>query len=375
MKKIKLLWSGMDAVVTNELSLQSLLASRKLKILKSAWMLILISIIGIIVIACDNETDGDSTPNPCANGHAFPEWTAPTCTADGNSVRACTRSGCDATDPRTTGYEKLSHTVSNWSMKTAADCITPEIEKGTCTVCEEEVSRDSATNLALGHSWNWEITILPGFTAETDGEETGTCSTCSTSETRVYKFYKIGDTGPAGGIIFYVADNTDGRPDGITIQGYGNSGDNGYFAEYTAYYLEAAPENASASIMHWSNTTVLIPNLSQHSSDTTDRTIGRGRLNTALINATHTADTAANNAAKAALAYTNGGKDDWFLPSREELNQMYIQRSHVSITTGYFWSSSQRDTSDAWDQYFTTGEQSNYRKNSNLDNVRAIRAF
>jgi len=181
--------------------------------------------------------------------------------------------------------------------------------------------------------------------------------------------YNIGNTGPAGGIIIYV------NPNGFTVEGYGNSGDEGYFAEYTAYYLEAAPANASASAMRWSNTNILIPNLSQNNTETTDRAIGRGRLNTALIIAAHPDDTNANNAAKAATAYSGGGKNDWFLPSREELNQIYIQRSHVGITEGNFWSSSQRDSDNAWYQSFALVNQASINKGNDTRVVCAVRAF
>jgi len=181
--------------------------------------------------------------------------------------------------------------------------------------------------------------------------------------------YNIGNKGPAGGIIFYH------DPNGFTVQGYGSIGDEGYFETYTAYYLEAAPADASESTIKWSNTNLLIPGLSQNSDDTTDRAIGRGRLNTALIAAAHSADTPANNAAKAAAAYTNGGKNDWFLPSREEQNQIYIQRSPVGITTtGMFWSSSQYITDTAWSQTFNGGNWYNDRKEYG-SKVRAIRAF
>jgi|GEM_PF-1719717 len=177
--------------------------------------------------------------------------------------------------------------------------------------------------------------------------------------------YNIGDTGPAGGIIIYH------DPAGFTVQGY--TGATGSFAAYTAYYLEAAPTNQSTSVT-WSNTDILIPNLSQDSSDTIDQAIGRGRLNTALIAAAHPAGTIDNNAAKAAAAYSGGGKNDWFLPSREELNLIYLQRSQFGIATGLFWSSSQQTIGGAWNQNFEYGNQIGFNKNFSY-NVRAIRAF
>jgi len=152
----------------------------------------------------------------------------------------------------------------------------------------------------------------------------------------------------SGGLSVSAGTTPTGRP--LSYQWYSSttnsnsggtsiSGATGYFAQYTANYLEAAPANASSGI-RWSNTSVLIPDLSQDNTDTTDWAIGRGRLNTALIAAAHPANTIANNAAKAAAAYSQGGKDDWFLPSREELNQMEIARTYLGITTGNFWSSS-----------------------------------
>jgi len=97
-------------------------------------------------------------------------------------------------------------------------------------------------------------------------------------------------------------------------------------------------------------------------------------MNTAIIAAAHPDDTSANNAAKAAVAYSQGGKNDWFLPSKEELNHIYIQRSYFGITAE-FWSSSQYGIGHAWDQNFANGSQFNGSKRHNFRNVRAVRAF
>lgn len=366
---------------------------------RQKWLIItaITVIFGLVVAACDNGGN--------AHTHDWGGWTettAATCSAKGVETRTC--SGCGETqtqdndiDPAnhelqpvegsklptctelgyggqkcancvyTVGVGDIpslgGHTWSGWSFKTAADCITSEIEKRNCTVCDEEGTRNSETNHALGHTLNPLTKVSVSFGVFED-----LCTRCN--EIHAHEFtYEIGDTGPAGGIIFYVADGEDG----ITIQGY--TGATGSFAEYTAYYLEAAPANASGSIMCWSNTNILIPDLSQIVGDTTDRAIGRGRLNTALIIAAHPDDTTANNAAKAAAAYTNGGKDDWFLPSREELDQIYIQRSHVGITTGYFLTSSQAHLNNAHGRNFGNGDSVSVSKNISGSYVRAIRAF
>jgi len=312
---------------------------------RQKWLIItaITVIFGLVVSACDNGTD----PDPCANGHTA--GATETC----GTPQTCT--SCGAVLQAATGQ----HTVSSWSFKTAANCITSEIEKGTCTVCGGEDTRYSSTNKALGHTLNPLTKVSVSFGVFEDF-----CTRCE--ETHKHEFtYKIGDTGPAGGIIFYVADGEDGRPDGITVQGYGSSGDNGYFAEYTAYYLEAATDQVTN--IEWSSTFDVV-------TGATGTAIGTGKANTAAIIAVHSGDTSSNNAAKATVSYTGGFKNDWFLPSREELNQIYIQRSHVGITTGFFWSSSHHNLGYAWGQSFSSGNQLVDGKHYTMF-VRAIRAF
>jgi hypothetical protein len=78
------------------------------------------------------------------------------------------------------------------------------------------------------------------------------------------------------------------------------------------------------------------------------------------------------------------GFSDWFLPSKDELNQMYqnkaiIEASAISnggsaFATYYYWSSSEFDFYNAWEQYFSNGYQSINYKFSTY-NIRAVRAF
>ncbi|MCL2412189.1 MAG: DUF1566 domain-containing protein, partial [Treponema sp.] len=66
---------------------------------------------------------------------------------------------------------------------------------------------------------------------------------------------------------------------------------------------------------------------------------------------------------------------DWFLPSRNELNALFQNRAAVgNLGTGWFWSSSQGNTTNAWLQSFASGSRLDFNKHSN-DAVRAVRAF
>ncbi|MCL2808538.1 MAG: DUF1566 domain-containing protein [Treponema sp.] len=173
--------------------------------------------------------------------------------------------------------------------------------------------------------------------------------------------YALGDTGPAGGKIIYVA------PTGFTVTSTTSA-----FTTYTAYYIEAAPTNAGSSIRWSTQSSSPFPNVTG-----TLETIGSGRNNTALIIAAEQTAHPSNAYIYAALAcdnYSVASFNDWFLPSRNELNQLYLRRADFSITTGLFWSSSQVDFDYAWRQNFDNSVQIGNGKNGNHV-VRAVRAF
>jgi hypothetical protein len=140
--------------------------------------------------------------------------------------------------------------------------------------------------------------------------------------------YSIGDTGPGCGIVFY---------DAGSVQSWGR-------------YLEAAPTawNGGADpALVWSGVT--------NASVTTSTDIGTGATNTtAIILQSSTAD----RAGTASRAYAGGGLHDWFLPSKDELNQLYLQRTVVGgFAADFYWSSSQDGALFAWSQFFDVGNQ------------------
>ena len=68
---------------------------------------------------------------------------------------------------------------------------------------------------------------------------------------------------------------------------------------------------------------------------------------------------------------------DWFLPSKDELNEMYInlhQQGLGGFTNGYYWISTEYDNGLAWNHGFASGFQTNDGKFFNYI-VRAVRAF
>jgi len=66
---------------------------------------------------------------------------------------------------------------------------------------------------------------------------------------------------------------------------------------------------------------------------------------------------------------------DWYLPSKYELNLLYLQKAVVGgFANSYYWSSSEYSASYAWSQYFGSNNQY-YDYKYNAFYVRAVRAF
>jgi hypothetical protein len=88
-------------------------------------------------------------------------------------------------------------------------------------------------------------------------------------------------------------------------------------------------------------------------------------------------------AAWAAMNYAGGSQTDWFLPSQDELYQLYTQQVTVGGFTAFrYWSSSQGDergpgvpASTARLQNFNGGAQINGSKSTDRLFVRPVRAF
>ena len=113
--------------------------------------------------------------------------------------------------------------------------------------------------------------------------------------------------------------------------------------------------------------------------------IGTGNQNTIdIVNANCSPFLIGNSiAANICDTLTLGGYSDWFLPSKAELNEMYLNIGQGNTGTAgniggfanyYYWSSTEGDVYKAWDQYFINGSQINSHKN-NIGNVRAVRAL
>jgi len=165
--------------------------------------------------------------------------------------------------------------------------------------------------------------------------------------------YSIGDVGPAGGLIFHVNPN-------YVVDGW--------------RYLEAAPFDQSAGAP-WGCFRILIPGAR-------GAAVGAGRQNTKDILASCAAP---GSAAALCANFDLNGIRGWFLPSTDELRQMYVNLKLAglgdfgagSVVDNYsYWSSTQRTTDMADHLDFAdNGRRQHYDDKDYPRRVRAIRAF
>lgn len=172
----------------------------------------------------------------------------------------------------------------------------------------------------------------------------------------------IGSTGPGGGKVFYAASSS-GFACGPTL------------AE-RCYYLEVAPASANSS-KDWSSPAydaISVP------GGTPGTAIGSGYQNTMAIIAQ---GNGTDSAAGYAQAYRGGGLSDWYLGTRLELYQIYLNRANVITGTnvehgfaGQYWASEQDGSTNAWNYLIHPnpgGPWSDRKEGPN--SVRPIRSF
>ena len=166
----------------------------------------------------------------------------------------------------------------------------------------------------------------------------------------------VGNTGPGGGIVFYVQTATAAAP---------------------WRYLEAAPNTWSGGVedpaIAWcslADDEVRLLTTGTQLSIQTLTAIGSGFRNTKMMLGTCTF-----GAANMAASYNGGGKSDWFLPSKGELNALYSAKATIGgFQESFYWTSFEASTGDAYYKHFQNGDE-NFRAKSENNYVRPVRAF
>lgn len=165
----------------------------------------------------------------------------------------------------------------------------------------------------------------------------------------------VGQRGPGGGIVF------------MTPSTPGNT---------TGLFYEAAPSNWSSPsgdpTSAWCSSTATLLGVA---STLTGTGAMDGAAKTTLMLGLCTSG-AANLADSYSVTVNGVVYGDWFLPSKGELNQLYINSVVVGgFISGYYWSSSEYGQFSPWTQYFSDGSQSGSIGKQIASYLRPVRAF
>jgi len=278
------------------------------------------------------------------------------CSDDGGSGGGGTSGDIDVVFQSVAQVGGVNGTADSTSLT-----LTFDVDPATLTA--ENITVTGATKGALTGSGTTRsltisnITVANGETVSvTITSPTGYSITGSPQTAVVYRQLTIG-MDYLGGKIAYIL----------------QAGDPGYDAS-VPHGLIAATEDQSLEI-------VWISGGSTQSTSVpggTGTALGTGSSNTDNIIAQAVAagnNTLTSYAAGLARAHNGGGYNDWYLPSKDELNKLYLNRVAIGgFASACCWSSSEGHADSAWYQDFDGGGQG-YDSKDGANRVRAVRAF
>jgi hypothetical protein len=248
--------------------------------------------------------------------------------------------GYEISDGIITGLRRWDGTVSFTGVK--ADAITD-----TLTIKITSIDGITAENASKQKN----LSVMPETAYYQMSADRFATETASAKAKAVAGTLRVGERGPSGGFVFY--------DKGRVTDGW--------------RYLEAAPIDMVRGTQ-WSGAQW---GANYYDVTGTKTETGTGKRNTELIIAALNAKVETGKAAQLCRSTLISGYNDWFLPSKDELDLMYKnlkQKGLGDFGDGWYWSSSLYSTIDAWDQRFIYGSQS-YSHKGNTLSVRAIRAF
>ena len=243
------------------------------------------------------------------------------------------------------GNVATSTPTFTWSKAKSATKYELRVSQGTTQLLKQtgltKLTWTSTTELPKNVALTWKVR----------GSNARGAGAWSQSLTFTYVVIEIGSA-YQGGIVAYIL-----QPN-----------DPGYVAGETHGLIAATGDSSSMGIQ-WSVGGNYV------ATNATGTGIGTGAANTAAIIQAQ-GDPALAYAAGLARAYSGGGYGDWYLPSKDELRQLYLHKDAIggSWSALYYWSSSEVSPVSAWLQNFSSGRQSTDVK-QDLQGVHAVRSF
>ena len=146
-------------------------------------------------------------------------------------------------------------------------------------------------------------------------------------------------------------------------------GDPGYVAGEALGLIAAIDDQNGGFGIRWA-----LPHYWNTAVTGTGTALGTGSANTDRVIAQNGAGI--DYAAGLARAHAGSGFTDWYLPSRDELDTPYLNRSTIGgFASAAYWSSSEAGTNTAWYQDLGNGVQGDSFGKHSTYLVRAVRRF